>query len=65
MTDQPDGHATERLNWVERHSKTITTIATASIPIILAAFTYLANNAINERNLSKEYVNLAIGILKE
>jgi|SRR6056297_384994 len=58
MSDEQD-------NWVERNSKTITTLATASIPVVLAVFGFFAQNAINQQNLGKEYIELALSILQE
>lgn len=55
----------EHDNWVERNSKTITTLATASIPVVLAVFGFFAQNAINQQNLGKEYIELALSILQE
>lgn len=57
--------ADEQDNWVERNSKTITTLATASIPVVLAVFGFFAQNAINRQNLGKEYIALALSILQE
>ncbi|HUS42853.1 MAG TPA: hypothetical protein VMY16_09320 [Ilumatobacteraceae bacterium] len=55
----------EKENWIERNSKTITTLAAVSIPIVLAFFGYLANRQISQQQLNQEYVSLAIGILGE
>lgn len=54
----------EKENWIERNSKTITTLATVSIPIVLAVIGYFANAQISKQQLDQEYVNLAIGILR-
>jgi hypothetical protein len=53
------------LGWVTRNSKAITALSAAAIPVVLAGMGWLTTKAINDQNLDKEYVNLAIGILAE
>jgi hypothetical protein len=51
-------------NWIERNSKTITTLATVSIPIVIAIFGYFANRSLQQDELDQSYVVLAINTLK-
>ena len=51
-------------NWIERNSKTITTLATVSIPIVIAIFGYFANRSLQQDELDQSYVKLAIDTLK-
>jgi hypothetical protein len=67
MTDEPvnTGVPQKRglLGWVTRNSKAITALSAAAIPVVLAGLGYVTTKAINDQNLDKEYVNLAIEIL--
>lgn len=64
-TDVPPGGKSDDLNWIERNSRTITTLATLSIPLVLGVFTFVANSAINQQKLGKEYTDLAVKLLAE
>jgi hypothetical protein len=50
-------------NWIERNSKTITTLATVAIPVVLAVIGYVANANINKQTLDRQYVELSYKIL--
>jgi hypothetical protein len=63
--DSADAGSTdvEKENWIARNSKTISTLATVAIPVVLAIVGTIANTNINKQNLDKEYVALAYKIL--
>lgn len=62
MAENDDDDADQ--NWIERNSKTITTLATVSIPIVIAIFGYFANRSLQQDQLDQSYVVLAIETLK-
>lgn len=52
-------------NWVARNSKTISTLATVAIPIVLAIVGTIANININNQNNDRQYVQLSYDILSK
>ena len=52
-------------NWIERNSKTISTLATVAIPVVLALIGVFANRALKQDELDQSYVVLAIETLKQ
>ncbi len=54
----------DKKNWIERNSTTISTLATVSIPVVIAIFGYFANRSLQQDELDQSYVVLAIETLK-